>query len=123
MLKYIFLSLLLSSCSTTSFKEFFGSSDTEDRNEKLMEDFKVDDDVLNKFKESKSTVQKTSIKKKTTTPRLKEIRPVSKTKITLKPLKKKKKDSHKKNLVKKVKNPGKAIQKIVSAKKIVTEEK
>jgi hypothetical protein len=58
LVKYLTLIFIFSflSCSTTSFKDFWGSSDESlaQRNDELMKDFEVQDNVLEKFKETKA---------------------------------------------------------------------
>ncbi len=55
-MNFLFLaifSLILSSCSTQSWSELFGGDNPEERNKELMESFGTEEEVLEKFTESK----------------------------------------------------------------------
>lgn len=62
--------LFLCSCSTKLSSYFKGDTETANRNDQLMKSFKVDDDVLSKFKEEKKIEKKPKaiISKSKTTP-------------------------------------------------------
>ena len=105
MISKIFLSfiLVLSSCSSVDWSQLFKKENTKKRNEELLKDFELKDEVFNRFKQK--TVPKAKVKesedlKKIETKQVKKITKIKKaisTKkrvakkevITLKPMKKK----------------------------------
>lgn len=93
MLKHILLLTALcslSACSTKLSSYFKEESETAKRNDQLMKSFKVDDDVLSKFKEEKKEPEAIVTAKKTTSPESKTVEKIVKKKHK-KVVKKKKK--------------------------------
>lgn len=73
---------MLSSCSST-FKNWMGEEETKDRNEKLLEDFKVENDILNKFEEKEAKKTPEVAKKQGAT---KKMLPEKKEKLKAEPI-------------------------------------